>query len=119
MTSIARSPAARPAGEAEAHDEAPFEFTLFVSGASDLSARAIANARQLFDANVAGRYRLAVIDIHDDPSAVLSNHVLAVPVLIKHRPAPVRRLIGDLSRPEQVLRALGLLVPDATPGTGR
>lgn len=118
MTSLTSSPAAQPAGEAGADDEADYEFTLFVSGASDLSARAIANARRLFDTHVGGRYRLAVIDIHDDPSAVRSNNVLAVPVLIKHRPAPVRRLIGDLSRPEQVLRALGLLVP-GTSDTGR
>jgi hypothetical protein len=42
------------------------ELTLFVSGASDLSARAIADARELFDHHLGRRYHLAVVDVHQD-----------------------------------------------------
>ncbi|MCW3014307.1 MAG: circadian clock protein KaiB [Solirubrobacterales bacterium] len=90
-----------------------YELTLFVSGASDLSARAIANARQLCESHLHGRYHLAVVDVHEDPAAVLSSQVLAAPTLIKHRPLPVRRLVGDLSHTDKVLLALDL--PVATP----
>ena len=54
-------------------DEAGYELTLFVSGASDLSARAIANARRLCDVHLDGRYHLSVVDVHEDPAAVLEQ----------------------------------------------
>jgi circadian clock protein KaiB len=113
------SPQVSPDSEPAANGEAEYEFTLFVSGASDLSARAIANARQLFETHVDGRYRLAVVDIYEDPAALLSHQVLAIPTLIKHRPAPMRRLVGDLSRSQEVLLALGLAAADDARHVGR
>ena len=71
-------------------DEVFYELTLFVSGASDLAARAIANARRLCDLHCAGRYHLSVVDIHEDPSSLLTNNLLATPTLVKSRPTPVR-----------------------------
>ncbi len=93
-------------------------LTLFVSGASDLSARAIALARDLCDVSLGGRYRLAVVDVHDDVAAVVSNHVVAAPTLIKHLPLPVRRYVGDLADTDRVLLALelGVADPPAAPG---
>ena len=91
----------------EASDET-YELTLFVSGASDLSVRAISNARRLCDAHLDGRHRLEVVDMHDDPAAFMSGWVLATPTLVKSRPLPVRKLVGDLSRTEKVLRALDI-----------
>ena len=81
----------------DASDET-FELTLFVSGASDLSVRAIANARRLCDVHLDGRHHLQVVDMHDDPAAFTSGWVLATPTLVKSRPLPVRKLVGDLSR---------------------
>ena len=89
-----------------------YELTLFVSGASEFAARAIANARQLCDLYLGGRYHLAVVDVHEDPTVLLSSGVLATPTLVKSRPAPVRRVVGDLSHTDRVLRALDL--PAAT-----
>jgi circadian clock protein KaiB len=86
------------------------ELTLFVSGASDLSARAIENARQLCDLHVYGS-RLEVVDLNEDPAAAFSSGVLAAPTLVRNRPLPLRRHVGDLSDVGKVLRALGL--PDA------
>jgi circadian clock protein KaiB len=89
-------------------DASPYELTLFVSGASDLSARAIANARAICDSHLEGRYHLTVVDVHENPAAVLSNRVLAAPTLVKSLPLPVRRLVGDLSHMDRVLMALDL-----------
>jgi circadian clock protein KaiB len=98
---------------------AGYELTLFVSGASDLSARAVADARRLCEAHLAGRYHLSVVDVHQDPAAVLASRVIAAPVLIKHRPLPERRLVGDLSRADKVLTALDLPVAtDVPPANG-
>ena len=91
------------------------ELTLFVSGASDLSARAIAGARHLCDTRLNGRYRLTVVDVHDDPAAVLSHHVLVAPTLVTNPPLPERRYVGDLTHADKVLLALELPVADAVP----
>ncbi len=87
-------------------DTASYELTLFVIGASDLSARAISNVRELCDRYLPGRYLLTVVDLFDDPEAAKQAGVLATPTLIKSKPYPVRRLVGDLSRTERVLAVL-------------
>jgi circadian clock protein KaiB len=96
-------------------DESDFELTLFVSGASDLAARAIANARRLCDLYLHGRCHLSVVDVHDDPAAVLSSRLLATPTLVRNRPLPLRRVVGDLSDTDKVLRALDLPLARRTP----
>jgi circadian clock protein KaiB len=89
-----------------ARDDERRELTLFVSGASDRSARAIADARELCDVHLAGRYQLSVVDVHEDPAAVMSHGVVAAPTLVRARPLPLRRFIGDLSHAGDVLRKL-------------
>lgn len=90
-----------------------YELTLFVSGASGLSARAIANAKQLCEVHLTGRYELAVVDLREDPGAVLHGRVLAAPTLVRSRPLPVRLLVGDLSNTTKVLKVLELPATDA------
>ena len=97
--------------------EAGYELILFVSGASELSTRAIASARRLCDAYLAPHYRLTVVDVHDDLAAVIDHRVIATPTLVRTRPPPVRRVVGDLSQSERVLRALDLPRPTTTPAT--
>jgi circadian clock protein KaiB len=91
-----------------AHDNTFWELTLFVSGASNLSARAIANTTALCETHLGARYQLGVLDVHEDPAAALSNGVLATPTLVKTWPLPVRKTVGDLSRTQRVLLALDL-----------
>jgi circadian clock protein KaiB len=94
-----------------------YELILFVSGASELSARAIESARRLCDAHLAPHYRLTVVDVHDDLAAVIDHRVIATPTLVRTRPPPVRRVVGDLTQSERVLRALDLPRPTATTST--
>jgi circadian clock protein KaiB len=98
----------RPHSDGGAETDEDFHLTLFVSGASDLSARAIAAARLLCDGHLRGRCRLAVLDIHDAPEAAVSSRVYAVPALVRTRPLPVRCVVGDLSQTGHVLAALQL-----------
>jgi circadian clock protein KaiB len=101
--------------ELAALDESTYELTLFVSGASDLAARAIANARRLCDIHLHGRCHLSVVDVHENPAAVLNSSLLATPTLVKNLPLPVRRVVGDLSHTDKVLRALDLPVAREEP----
>lgn len=85
-----------------------YVLTLFVSGASPLSARAVANARALCQAHLTGRHALTVIDVHSHPALVVAAGVLAVPTLVRESPLPRRRIVGDLAHTANVLRALEL-----------
>ena len=60
-------------------EDVVYELALFVSGASDLSARAIANAARICEAHLSGRYHLSVVDVHEDPAALLGSRVVARP----------------------------------------
>lgn len=92
-----------------------YVLTLFVTGASEMSGRAIANVRNLCEAHLRGRYTLEVVDVHRDPSLMSVHDVVAAPTLIKERPLPKRMLVGDLSETTRVLAALDIEVPAAPP----
>ena len=101
-------------------DEVSYELTLFVSGASALAARAIANARRLCELHCDGRYTLSVVDIHEDPSSLITSNLLVTPTLIKTKPGLARRVVGDLSQRDKVVEALDLpAVPDVRESTVR
>jgi circadian clock protein KaiB len=83
-------------------------LTLFVSGASATSARAVVRLRDLCDRHWPSDYDLEIVDIYQQPEVVFARGVLAVPTLIKELPLPVRVLIGDFTDESRVLTALGL-----------
>ena len=89
-------------------DVATHVLRLYVAGTTARSARAVATARRLLESRLPGRYMLAVVDIYQDPEAARVHQIVAVPTLIRLRPLPLRRLIGDLSDEARVLAALGL-----------
>jgi circadian clock protein KaiB len=92
----------------------PYTLTLFVSGASDSSAQAIANVRDICDGYLKGRYHLDIVDLHQEPALAGLHHVLATPTLIKDHPPPTRMLVGDMSDHPRVLVALDVSLA-ATP----
>ncbi len=89
-------------------EESSYVLTLFVTGASDMSGRAIANVQALCEAHLQGRYTLEVIDVHRDASLMSVHDVVAAPTLIKEMPLPKRMLVGDLSDTARVLAALDI-----------
>ena len=101
------SPAGVQAREGEPTPER-LQLTLFVSGASPTSTKAVRRLRDLCDRHFPGGYDLEIIDIYQQPEVVASRGVLAVPTLIKELPLPVRVLIGDFTDQTRVLAALGL-----------
>jgi circadian clock protein KaiB len=81
---------------------------LFVVGGSERSRRAVANLRSICEELLQGRYLLEVIDLREFPKLAGDRDILAAPTLIRERPEPVMRLIGDMSHRDRVLAALGL-----------
>lgn len=82
---------------------------LFVSGTSPNSVKAINNLKAMCESHLGGRYELEIIDIHQQPELVKNEDVAAVPMLIKNSPLPKRRLVGDMSEKDKVLKGLGLM----------
>lgn len=85
-----------------------WSLTLYVSGASPRSAEAVAAIRRLCDEDLAGKATLTVLNAADHPERVQDDHILAVPTLVKHEPAPMRHLVGNLSDLDRVRAGLDL-----------
>lgn len=90
-------------------DEEFYILRLFVSGTSPNSVRAINNLQIICESHLKDRYELEIIDVHQQPLLVQSEDVAAVPMLIKKSPAPKRRMVGDMSEEDKVLKGLGIL----------
>jgi len=101
--------------------ESHYELTLFVTGASALSARAVADVRDMCESHLPRRYVLSVVDVHQNADLVSSRGILATPTLVKDSPLPRRVLVGDLSDTPRVLSALDIAPPPpvATREAGR
>jgi circadian clock protein KaiB len=85
-----------------------FALKLFVTGASPNSARAIANLKIICEKYLEKGYVLEIIDVYQQPLKAQNADIIALPMLIKYSPLPIKRLIGDMSDTNKVLRGLGL-----------
>ncbi len=82
---------------------------LYVTGQTPNSMRAIANLKKLCDEQLQGNYEVKVIDILKEPQLAEDDRIIATPTLVKVLPAPLRKIIGDLSDTEKVLFGLDLV----------
>jgi circadian clock protein KaiB len=89
-------------------DEAEYLLRLFVAGLTPRSQRAIANLKSICETHLAGRYRIEVIDLYQSPGLAHDEQIIATPTLLKVRPLPGQRVIGDLSQVDKVLQGLDL-----------
>ncbi len=87
-------------------EQKEFVLRLYVGGSSPHARRAVVAVKQACEQALSGRYELEVIDVFQQPQLAEADDVVAAPTLIRRRPLPVRRLSGDLSNPERVLRLL-------------
>jgi circadian clock protein KaiB len=107
------------AGAGDSPHEPHYVLRLYVTGSTPRSARAIENMRRICEGSLAGRYDLEVIDIYQQPEAASEFQLIAAPTLVRLLPAPLRRIIGDLSDHDKVLKALDILPSGEAGGTAR
>jgi circadian clock protein KaiB len=72
---------------------------LYVAGATARSREVIKRVYQLCEAAQKGNYDLEVIDVYQHPNLARADQIVATPTLVKLRPLPVRRFIGNMSNP--------------------
>jgi len=95
-------------GNGKCSDYDRYIFHLYVTGASPNSLRAIANTREICEEYFNENYELEIIDVHQQPLVAKKENIIALPLLIKKHPLPEKRLIGDMSDMQRVLKSFGL-----------
>ena len=88
--------------------EERYVLRLYVTGMTPRSTEAFASIKAICEERLQGRYELEVIDIYQHPQLAIDEQIIAVPTLVKKLPAPLRRLVGDLSNEDRVLLGLDL-----------
>jgi len=85
-------------------------LTLYVVRGTPSSDRAVAAIEQL-RAVLPGDVAVDVVDVGEHPAIAEAERILATPMLVRTAPAPVRRVVGDLSDLDRVRWGLGLGAP--------
>jgi circadian clock protein KaiB len=83
-------------------------FRLYITGASPNSSRAITNLKKIFERYLGSQYELSIIDVYQQPQIADKIDIVALPLLVRKMPLPERRLIGDMSDRDKVIRCLDL-----------
>lgn len=85
-----------------------YRLRLYVNRSTERSARAIVNLKRVCEEYLGGHYVLEVIDILKRGDLARADQIVALPTLIKCRPLPCHRLVGDMSDPAKVLLGLNV-----------
>ncbi len=101
---------------AKAQDRDFYTLRLYVAGQTRKSITAFTNLKRICETHLAGRYRIQIVDLLENPKLAAGDQILAIPTLVRRLPPPIKKIIGDLSNEESVLvgldvRAIGGRTP--------
>jgi len=82
---------------------------LYVAGQTPKSVRAIANLKDICESYMKGQYVIEVVDLLVNPKLARNDQILAVPTLVRKIPAPIKKILGDLSDRDRVLVGLNII----------
>jgi circadian clock protein KaiB len=111
------SATARSLEQERSHQD--WNLCLYIAGPTQKSATAFRNLEQICEEHLAGRYYIEVIDLMKNPQIALNDQIVAVPAVVRKRPLPIRKIIGDLSNTERVLAGLDVRPHDPSPFAAR
>ena len=106
---------ARTAVSGQAAPAASWNLRLYIAGQTPKSLQALANLIQLCEAHLAGKFRIEIIDLLENPHLASGDQIVAAPTLIRRLPpsecwsaliCPQARKILQVERP-----SLGARVP--------
>ena len=98
----------KKAGHSSHSPAGTHKLRLYVAGSGPRSMRAVENLTRVCESELAGRYKLEVVDIYKEPRRAAEDEIVAIPTLVKQAPGEVRKMIGDLSQLSVVRQGLGL-----------
>lgn len=85
-----------------------WELRLYVAGQTSKSLKAFSNLKKLCEEQLAGRYRIEVVDLLENPQLARGDQIFAIPTLVRTMPTPIKKIIGDLSNAERTLVGLDI-----------
>ena len=83
-----------------------YALRLYITGVTPHSRRAVANIKQICEKNFPDNYSLEIVDLYQQPELARKEQIIASPTLVKTRPLPSNRFVGDLSDSSKVLSKL-------------
>ncbi len=96
--------------------EERWELRLYVAGQTPRSIEAFAHLERICEEHLQGRYSIEVIDLIKNPTLAVGDQIIAIPTVVRRLPAPMKKIIGDLSNMERVIVGLNL-TPTTKPMT--
>jgi circadian clock protein KaiB len=87
------------------------QFRLYVAGATQNSAQAIANLTALCEMYLPNSHEIELVDVFREQRRALDDRVFMTPTLIKLGALPMQRIVGTLSQAPSVAQILGLGAP--------
>lgn len=85
-----------------------WHFRLYVAGQTPKSLAALANLKEFCERYLPGQYDIEVIDLVRNPKQAREDQIVAIPTLVRRLPAPIRKIIGDLSHTPRIVVGLQL-----------
>jgi circadian clock protein KaiB len=85
-----------------------FILRLYIAGQTPNSIVAIANLKKICEEKLHGKYRIEVVDLLEKPQLAKGDQIIAIPTLVRRLPPPVKKIIGNLSKTENVIVGLDL-----------
>ena len=99
-------------------EHAVYILRLYITGSTPKSTRAVHNLMKMCQEHLAGLYELEVIDIYQQPELAQVEDIIAAPTLVKKRPLPVQKVLGDLSNTQRLVSGLGFPPRPVDGGSG-
>lgn len=87
-------------------NELRYGLTLFITGSTPRSSRAVSNIRSFCDNELGGPYDLEIVDLYEHPERAEPANVVVSPTLVRYLPTPVRLLFGDMSDLDQLVKVV-------------
>lgn len=97
---------AKPTPEPPAEEK--WMLRLYVAGQTPKSLTAFANLKKICEEHLEGKYQIEIVDLLVNPTLAKDDQILALPTLVRRLPAPMKKIIGDLSNTERVLVGLDI-----------
>lgn len=85
-----------------------YKLRLYVAGRTLKSIGAFNNLKRICEVYLESKCRIEMIDLLKHPQLAKEEQILAIPTVIRKFPLPERKIIGDISNTERVLKGLDL-----------
>ena len=85
-----------------------WRLRLFVTDWTPRCVVAYKNLNRICAERLGDKCKIEVVDLLEHPEQAKAQQIVAVPTLVRDSPGPERKMIGDFSQEEKLLKNLGL-----------